>query len=284
MKILLLGATGMLGHVVYQQLKSLKNTELHNLVFRTKLDSYSRICNVLNKEELEAIVREIRPSCVVNCIGALKKQSVEHPDEAIYLNAVLPHQLASWCSAWKGRLVHVSTDCVFSGNRGAYAEGDFRDADDVYGRSKALGEVSYGNHITLRTSIIGPELKEKGEGLMHWFFNQSGKTPGYETVFWSGVTTLELSKAILWAIDTELSGLFQVTNGHRINKYELLKEIKNTFGLNQITLEKKVAYQSDKSLIPSIRHDFKVQDYSSMLLELKAFMEAQTDKYHYYRS
>ena len=120
------------------------------------------------------------------------------------------------------KLIHISTDCVFSGRQGMYADNDFRDADDIYGRSKALGEIFSDKDLTIRTSIIGPELKRYGEGLFHWFMSQRERVNGYTKVFWSGVTTLELAKAIEYSLDNDVTGLFQLSNGVRISKYDLL--------------------------------------------------------------
>src|SRR5690606_24943808 len=116
------------------------------------------------------------------------------------------------------KLIHISTDCVFSGNRGAYTEDDFCDANDTYGRSKALGELNNDRDLTIRTSIIGPELKTNGEGLLHWFLNQSTPVNGFTEAYWGGVTTLELAKAIKTALMSDLKGIVNLTNGESISK------------------------------------------------------------------
>ncbi|WP_373398913.1 sugar nucleotide-binding protein [Algoriphagus halophilus] len=115
---------------------------------------------------------------------------------SIFINSYFPHWLVSEADKYGGQVIHISTDCVFSGKKGGYIEADFRDADDIYGRGKALGELIGGRHLTLRTSIIGPELKSNGEGLFHWFMNQKGETNGYTKAIWGGVTTFELAKVI----------------------------------------------------------------------------------------
>ena len=122
------------------------------------------------------------------------------------------------------KLIHISTDCIFSGNKKEpYIETDEKDGRDVYAKSKGLGEIVNNNHLTLRTSVVGPELKTDGEELFHWFMNQKGEISGFTKSIWSGVTTIELAKAVKWSIDNEITGLYHVTNNTSISKYELLK-------------------------------------------------------------
>ena len=130
-----------------------------------------------------------------------------------------------------GMLIHISTDCVFSGNKGNYIETDYRDARDIYGLSKALGEIDNENDLTIRTSIIGPELKTNGEGLFHWFLSQKGNVYGYTDAIWGGVTTLEFAKAIDCAIEQRITGLINLTNKVPISKYELLKLSQKIFNI-----------------------------------------------------
>ena len=183
-KILLFGATGMAGHMAYFYLSSLGRYEIVDVVFRTPLTDNSIIINVTDKNSVAKLVRKQCPDIILNCVGVLIKGSKEHPDNAIYINAYFPHQLKALADEVGAKLVHISTDCVFSGHKGNYTEMDFRDADDIYGRSKALGEVVNDKDLTLRTSIIGPELKTNGEGLFHWFMNQTGQVNGYQTAIW----------------------------------------------------------------------------------------------------
>ena len=266
-KILIIGATGMLGHMVHNYLDSLRNYELFNAVYRTPLNSKSIVCNVKDQKALADLFENTKPNVVINCVGALVQESKEQPVSAIYLNALLPHLLKDLCNTRNAKLIHASTDCVFSGNKGAYSEDAFRDADDIYGRSKALGEIFDAPHCTLRTSIIGPELKD-GTGLLHWFMKQQDSVNGYTNAYWSGVTTLELAKAIPKVIENNLVGIHHVTNGAKISKFDLL------ILLNQLK-EKPTniipydGYSADKSLKKSNKFDFEVKDYKSMIAELK---------------
>lgn len=266
-RVLILGATGMLGHMVYRYFEQLGTYELFNSVYRTPLNESSIVCNVKDQDALASLFDRTRPEIVINCIGALVQESKENPTSAIYLNALLPHVLKVLCNQYQAKLIHISTDCVFSGKKGGYAEDDFRDADDVYGRSKALGEILDEPHCTLRTSIIGPELKN-GTGLFHWIMHQKGEVKGYTKAYWSGVTTLELAKAIHKAITNDLRGLFHVTNGVRISKFELLKMIQIVYAFDQVLIKEDCKYQMDKSLQKSIKFDFEVLSYSLMLKEM----------------
>lgn len=267
-KILIVGSTGMLGHMVYHYLKGTKKYDLYNSAYRQKLTEDTIICDVKDQQRLEILFSIVRPKVVINCIGALIKESVDKPSSAIYLNAYLPHLLKDLCNQCNAKLIHISSDCVFSGKRGGYEAEDFRDADDIYGRSKALGEVIDSNHVTLRTSIIGPELKHNGEGLMNWFLNQSGQIKGYKKAIWSGVTTLELAKAIESVIDNDLVGLFHVTNGTPISKYELLKLFLKYLDSNIVEIIPDTKVAINKSLVSSKKFDFCVPSYDLMLKEL----------------
>lgn len=155
------------------------------------------------------IIKE-KPDVIINCIGALIKESEEHPDRAVFINSFFPHYLARLGNELNFKLIHLSTDCVFSGEKGDYSETDFKDGKDFYAQTKALGEIINGDHLTFRTSFIGPEMKERGTGLFHWFMTQNGKVYGYSRVYWTGITTLELAKAIDRAIEKNLKSLYHL--------------------------------------------------------------------------
>ena len=281
-KILLFGATGMAGHIVYYYFQETGKYDIINVVFRKKLTGDSIVVDVTSAFEVEKVVEQVKPDIIVNCVGVLIKGSREHPDNAIMINAYFPHLLKKLADQVGAKLIHISTDCVFSGKRGNYTEEDFRDADDVYGRSKALGEVVNDKDLTLRTSIIGPELKENGEGLFHWFMNQSGKINGYTNAIWGGVTTLELAKATDKSIDTKLVGLVQLSNGKGISKYDLLNIIKTIWSKKEIEICPFKGNRVDKSIAKSSKYDFKIPDYSVMLEELANWMEQHRQLYKYY--
>lgn len=282
-KILLLGATGMAGHVAYHYLKETNKYEIIDVVFRNKLTADSIILDVTDKHATEELIKTVKPDIIVNCIGILIKGSRQHPDNAIYINAYFPHLLERLSSEIDAKLIHISTDCVFSGNKGNYSENDFRDADDIYGRSKALGEIINEKDLTIRTSIIGPELKKNGEGLFHWFMQQSGEINGFTKAIWGGVSTLELAKSIDIAISNNLTGLVHLSNGKGISKFELLnlfKKIWNQLDIDILPFQGKLV---DKSLMKS--EYFNVPNYKNMFLELKEWMDDKAflyqNIYHY---
>jgi dTDP-4-dehydrorhamnose reductase len=276
-KILILGASGMAGHVIYYYFRTLNRFQLFTVCFRNKIAENSIILDVYNTKELIAILEEINPDYVVNCVGILIKDSKISPDNAIYINAYLPHLLSRFINIRNpsARLIHISTDCVFSGSKGHYKDIDTKDALDIYGMTKNLGEINDNHSLTIRTSIIGPELKENGEGLFHWIYTQRQKEyiNGYDKSIWGGVTTLELAKAIEKLIEYNISGLFQLTNGKRISKYELLLLIIQQFKW-KIPVCRIDGMVNDKSILPSFKENFQyfVPSYKVMIKELYEFM------------
>lgn len=278
-KLLLLGATGMAGHIAYCYLNDTGKYEITNVVFRNKLTEDSILLDITDKLATEQLIQNIRPDIILNCIGVLIKGSQAHPDNAIYINAYFPHLLERLAAEVNAKLIHVSTDCVFSGEKGNYTETDVRDADDTYGKSKGLGEVINNKDLTIRTSIIGPELKENGEGLFHWFMNQKGEINGYTEAFWGGVTTLELAKAIDAAIEQNTSGLVHLTNGDKISKYDLLSLFKEIWRRNDVIVNPYKGKSVDKSLMKSTIFNYKVPTFKEMLHEQSIWMEENAPLY-----
>jgi dTDP-4-dehydrorhamnose reductase len=280
-KVLVLGSTGMLGHIVYHFLDSTNKYDLFNLSFRNKLNSKTIIVDISDQEKLSNLINEISPDVIINCIGILIKGSNENIKNTIYVNGYFPHWLKGVCKEINCKLIHISTDCVFSGKNGGNDENSIKDAIDDYGKTKSLGEFDSFNHLCIRTSIIGPELKQNGEGLMHWLFNQQGTINGFKNVFWSGVTTLELAKAIHFSIENDISGLWNLTNGEAISKYELLKTIIKTFSIHKLKLEANTDKISDKSL-KSIRGiGYEVPSYRIMLEDLAKYYGENKKIYNY---
>ena len=281
-KVLLFGATGMAGHIAYYYLQSTERYELINVVYRTKLVKDSIVVDVTDKNAVTKLVEEVRPDLIINCIGVLIKGSKEHPDNAIFINAYFPHLLKKLSDKIGAKLIHISTDCVFSGKRGNYTESDFRDADDIYGRSKALGEIINDKDLTIRTSIIGPELKTNGEGLFHWFMHQTGQVNGFKTAIWGGVTTLELAKAIDNAIVQEQTGLIQLSNGIGITKYDLLNLFKKIWHRSNVNILPYDGNKIDKSIAKSDKFAYEVPGYDVMLMEQYEWMRKNDKLYSQY--
>jgi len=211
-RVLVLGATGLIGHQVCLRLIQRSDYQLFHMARQGSLNSETVLLDARDEQRMEKKIVEIKPDVIVNCMGILIAEANSNPEHAIFLNAYIPHRLKAIADQCGAKLVHISTDCVFSGKKGSYREDDIRDADDIYGRTKALGEIIDAPHLTLRTSVVGPEIKD-GEELFHWFMSQQGSIQGYTKALWSGVTTLELAKAVEWAIEADITGLYHVTNG-----------------------------------------------------------------------
>jgi dTDP-4-dehydrorhamnose reductase len=262
MRLLILGGTGMLGHKVLQHaatqpvetfctIRGLREgSGLERLGLDLPATAIVPGVDVAHWEHVRGVLSELRPDVVVNCIGIVKQRpEAESAIPSITINALLPHRLADTIGAWNGRLVHISTDCVFSGRRGGYSEADLPDAEDLYGRSKLLGEVIGPNAVTLRTSMIGRELREH-RSLLDWLLQQQGRTiRGFRRALYSGLTTNELAR-VIWRVvheHPELSGLYQVTSDI-ISKYDLLRLVVATFGLD-IRVEPDDDFFCDRTLV-----------------------------------
>lgn len=240
MKVLVIGASGMIGSTVLRVLSKNKNWQVFGSVRDESVKRFfsvsigERLIAEIDVEHPDALVKvldQIRPDVVVNCAGLTKhKPEAEDPLVSIPINTLMPHRLAGLCKLVGARLIHVSTDCVFSGEKGSYTEDDFADARDGYGKSKALGEVDYPHAITLRTSTIGHELQST-YGLLDWFLSQQGRCKGYTRAVFSGLPTVVFAQVVRDVVipHTELSGLYHVA-AKPINKFDLLKMIADVYG------------------------------------------------------
>ena len=256
MRVLVLGGSGMLGHKLWQ-------------VFSPRFDTYvtlrggegapaalgidpARSVQNVSAETFETVIRavaDVRPDVVVNCVGIVKQaREASDPVSSILVNSLLPHRLGELCRAVDARLIHVSTDCVFSGRAGRYTESDIPDPEDLYGRSKLLGEVADGDSLTVRTSIIGRELR-RSNGLLEWFLGQAGKTvSGFRQAIFSGLSTAALAEILASVIADHraLTGLRHVAS-EPISKFDLLQLLKDAYGLEvEIVPDDEVV--SDRSL------------------------------------
>jgi dTDP-4-dehydrorhamnose reductase len=255
MKALILGGSGMLGHQLGRLLSPRLETSLtlrSLAAIPTHLFQPQQIISGVRAEDFDTVLHafaKVRPDVVINCIGIVKQQqAAKDPIACLSVNALFPHRLARLCQAASARLIHVSTDCVFSGKKGNYTEIDFSDAEDLYGRSKFLGEVSGPGCLTLRTSIIGRELHSQ-QGLIEWFLSNRGKTvSGFRRAIFSGLTTEVLSELIADMIlrFPQLEGLWHVA-AEPINKFDLLTCVRDVFGLD-IKIEPDDRFACDRSL------------------------------------
>lgn len=256
-RILVLGATGMLGNAVLRLFSEspgfhATGTARSESALRLLPQAlHDRLVLGVDVEQPDSVLRalaEVRPEVVINCIGVIKQLAdAEDPLQAIPLNAVLPHRLARMCAVAGARLIHISTDCVFAGTKGMYREEDAPDATDLYGRSKLLGEVDYPHAVTLRTSIIGHELG-RAHGLVGWFLAQTSGVRGYRQAIFSGLPTVELARVIRdFVLPTpDLHGVYHVS-AEPIDKHTLLGLVRDAYG-RQTPIEPDDRVRIDRSL------------------------------------
>jgi dTDP-4-dehydrorhamnose reductase len=258
LNVLILGGTGMLGHAMFRLLSQSADLQtwatLRSGAARRNFppalaERLISGVDVENTDTLSQLFARVRPDVVINCIGLIKQLSAANdPLAALPINALLPHRLARLCDVAKARLIHVSTDCVFSGERGGYVETDTADATDLYGRSKHLGEVYYPHTITLRTSIIGEELEGGANGLVGWFLSQSGSVKGFTRAIFSGLPTAELARVVRDHVlpRPDLHGLYHVAT-RAIAKADLLALVAQAYG-RQIEIVPDASLVIDRSL------------------------------------
>lgn len=265
MRILILGGDGMLGH---QLLKHLQPRHDVKVTLRQDIGAYTSFglfrrdnaydaVDIRYLERLVEVMADFRPEAVINAVGIVKQRAdAKESIPSLEINALLPHRLAVLCKGIGARLIHLSTDCIFSGKKGGYLESDPSDAEDLYGKTKYLGEVHEVNSLTLRTSIIGRELS-RHTSLLDWFLAQSGTVKGFTKAIYTGFTTLEMSRIIekLLLEYPDASGVYQVSSDP-INKYELLLLVREKLG-HDIDIVPDDVFCCDRSLDSSrFRSDF----------------------------
>jgi len=283
-KVLVLGSAGLIGHQVYNYLKDSDNYELHNISYQNKIQDDTVLLDARNEQVFIDKITSISPKYIVNCIGILIDGSNADPENSIFLNSYMPHRLTRLADKINAKLIHISTDCVFSGDKKEpYIETDEKDGRGVYAKTKGLGEVVSDKHLTLRTSVVGPELKNDGEELFHWFMNQSGEISGYTKAIWSGVTTTELAKAVKWSIDHHITGLYHVTNNSSISKYDLLKLFQK-YTKKDINIKSFSGKDIDKSFIDTrLLMDYEIPSYDQMISDMVSLIANNRPLYSQYK-
>lgn len=285
-KILVLGSSGMAGHLVHFYFHERGWDTLG--VSRSPCDIDGELksvyFDVADTTRLKKIIIEGQFDCVANCIGVLNKDAEINPHKAIFLNSYLPHWLSFTTKTMQTKVVHLSTDCVFSGSRGNYTEYDEKDGATLYDRTKALGELNNDKDLTFRQSIIGPEIRSNGIGLLHWFLNQSGEVRGFKKAIWNGITTLELAKGIEAALLANLTGLYHLVSPEVVSKYVLLHKFQEHFGKKDTTIRCDESAMNVNKTLVNTRTDFKhkVPDYETMLSELSSWMKKHKSIYKHY--
>jgi dTDP-4-dehydrorhamnose reductase len=272
MKIAILGSTGMAGHIMSKYLAA----RGHNIttLARNNADIALDI-EIPNRVDI-ALSSLVDYDFIINCAGLLIHDSIMRPDRAALINSWFPHFLEYKFKDKKTRIVHLSTDCVFDGAVGFYREQDLHTEINAYGKSKSLGELNNDKDITFRTSIIGPEIKLNGTGLLGWVLNnKNDELTGYEDAWWNGITTLQLAKCIAEYInDPKISGVYHlVSNYNLINKYELLICINEVYQLGKKIIKSAGPKKINKILVNTrADFDFVIPDYKTQLTEMKTYM------------
>lgn len=283
-RILVLGASGMLGNAVLRFFAQSPDYEVYgtarswgsirDLQQKAPTAKFVTGIDVDNLDSLTRLFATVKPGLVINCVGIVKQlEEANDPLVALPINALLPHRLARLAQVAGARLVHLSTDCVFSGTKGNYLESDTPDAYDLYGRSKLLGEVDYPNAITLRTSIIGHELSG-ARSLIDWFLSQTDEVSGYKKAVFSGFPTVEIARIIRDFVmpNPHLHGLYHLS-AEPINKYDLLSLVAQVYD-KKISIKPNENYAIDRSLNSDrfrLATGFKPESWVELIKRMHAF-------------
>ena len=282
MKILVLGASGMAGHIITLYFKE-RGYDVVGFTRRPVSYCKNVLGDALSVDDVRNAILGDDYDVVINCIGVLNQYAEENKGDAAFLNGCLPHFIADTLRDKKTKLIHMSTDCVFAGNTGPYYEDSLQDGRIFYDRSKALGEVNDNKNLTFRNSIVGPDPNEKGIGLFNWFMKQDGPIGGYTGAIWTGVTTYTLAKAMEQAIKEDLCGLYNLVNNESINKFDLLQLFNKYFRDGAVDIQPNDKLQLDKSL-RCTRTDFSfvVPSYEQQVKEMKEWVDAHPELYPHY--
>ncbi len=282
MRFLVLGCNGMAGHMISLYLKEQGHDVLgFALTKSTLVDSVAG--DATDEMFMKELIGVYKFDSVINCIGILNQFAENDHATAVYLNSYFPHYLAKLTEGTDTQIIHMSTDCVFSGKRGQYTEDDLRDGTTFYDRSKALGELEDDKNITLRNSIVGPDINQNGIGLLNWFMQQKGEVTGYTGAMWTGQTTLQLAKTMEIAAKQKAHGLYNTVPDTSISKCNLLGLFNEHIRKDKVTIVPVDKMAADKS--PKRTRwdfDYKIPDYETMVSELADWMREHKSLYPHY--
>lgn len=282
LRYLVLGASGMAGHMITLFLQE----QGHEVIgFCRRKVSYVKtiIGDAADIQLLEEVIRNGKYDIVINAIGILNQYAEIEKEKAVFLNSFLPHLLASITSHMDTRIFHLSTDCVFSGRTGRYEEDSFRDGESFYDRTKAIGELEDKKNLTLRTSIVGPDIHKDGIGLFNWFMKQQTEVKGYTEAMWTGITTLQLAKVMEEAAWKGATGLYHMVYKENISKYELLKLFNHYFRGDMVRIIPDNTIQIDKTLVRTrFDFDYQIPDYEKMVSDLADWVKQHSYLYPQY--
>lgn len=283
MRFLVLGCNGMAGHMVSLYLQE-RDHDVVGFARTTPKYVNGVLADASDTEVIRQLVGNGNFDAVINCIGVLNQFAEANKAQAVWLNAYLPHFLAEVTDGTHTQVIHMSTDCVFSGKRGGYTETDFPDGETFYDRSKALGELNDQKNITLRNSIVGPDINPKGIGLMNWFLQQTEPVNGFTKAMWTGQTTLQLAKTMEVVAKERVSGLYNAVPDYAISKYDLLRLFNQYLRNDKITITPIDGINADKSLKRTqFPFDYAIPDYEKMIAELAEWIRMHKQLYPHYQ-
>lgn len=283
MKFLILGCNGMAGHQISLYLQEQGHDVTGFALEKSRLLNKSIAGDATDFKTLKKIIQDGKYDTVINCIGILNQFAENNHALATLLNSYLPHFVASAANEVGAQVIHMSTDCVFSGKRGQYTEDDLPDGATFYDRSKALGELNDDKNITLRNSIVGPDINEKGIGLLNWFMHQNGEINGFTKAMWTGQTTLQLAKTMEAAARERATGLYNTVPETSISKYDLLRLFNKYLRNGKISIHPVEGVNADKSL-KRTRFDFNyiIPDYEKMVSDAADWIYSHKSLYPHY--
>ena len=282
MKFFVLGCNGMAGHTISLYLKE-RGHEVSGFDLTAPRFVKGVAGNAFDTAFLQQYILDGKFDTVINCIGILNQFAEQHKALATFLNSYFPHFLSQVTAQTATQVIHMSTDCVFSGKRGHYTEQDFPDGKTFYDRSKALGELSEDKNLTLRNSIVGPDINPDGIGLLNWFLKQHDTVNGFTKAMWTGQTTLQLAKTMEKAAQERVSGLINAVPDHAISKYDLLRLFNHYFRNDELTINPTEGVVADKSLIrTNFEFQYLIPDYEIMIAELAEWVKNHKSLYPHY--
>lgn len=283
MKFLILGCNGMAGHTISLYLKE-QGYEVDGFAREKSRFVRTFVGDARDLKTVRKVIEDGQYDAAVNCIGLLNKFAENNHEAAVFLNSYFPQFLAGITAHTSTQIIHISTDCVFSGSRGSYTESDLPDGELFYDRSKALGELANKKDITFRNSIVGPDLKKDGIGLVNWFMQQKGRVKGYKNAMWTGQTTLQLAKTIENAAIQHVHGLYNMVPEKCISKYDMLILFNQYLRKEPIEITPEENFRIDKSLKRTNfeRFSYKIPGYEKQVRELGEWMRKHREQYPHY--
>ena len=282
MKFFICGCNGMAGHIISLYLKE-QGHEVFGFDLKESILIPSIACNAFDTETLRKVIAEDNYDTVINCIGILNQFAEQNHALASYINSYFPHFLADVTKGTNTQVIHMSTDCVFSGARGDYTETDHRDNETFYGRSKALGELDDDKNVTLRDSIVGPDTNPNGPSLLNWFMAQESEINGFTNKMWTGLTTLELAKAMEAAAKERFYGIFNCVPDYSISKYGLVSLFNHYLKNDSVKINPVEGTPANLSLRRTrFELSYIISDYDTQIRELAEWIKLHKDMYPHY--